>query len=396
MYTNKHPTVDSKKAHSLLGLIAKASLKPFQKVNCIRQLVLPAFLYGAANSLEVASESCRLDALIRTWVKKTLHLPSGFPNIHIWLPSKRGGLGLIQLQRVAQIVQFKSLTRLLRMGDIFIDNLFDIILDKNHKRISELFGVPSGITSVKAVESALRRGTTKWWNDLKTRYTNKDLFAHHDQMSANTWLGYESKLLKDGDRVKALRLRTNLYPTKSLTNKQSKDPASRLCRRCGEKPETAFHILQECESVHLARTERHNFVATQVARLVREKNPEVNVREEPRLTTSDGTRLKPDLVVETPDRVMVVDVAVVWDANEGVLRQKTREKAAKYAVLSSCMSARSRFSSHGLVFGARSMLCKETVEVGELLGLSRADLAWLSASVLRGSLICLNRFRKRV
>lgn len=146
----------------------------------------------------------------------------------------------------------------------------------------------------------------------------------------------------------------------------------------------------------MARTERHNFVATQVARLVREKNPEVNVREEPRLTTSDGTRLKPDLVVETPDRVMVVDVAVVWDANEGVLRQKTREKAAKYAVLSSCMSARSRFSSHGLVFGARSMLCKETVEVGELLGLSRADLAWLSASVLRGSLICLNRFRKRV
>lgn len=164
--------------------------------------------------------------------------------------------------------------------------------------------------------------------------------------------------------MKALRLRTNLYPTKSLTNKQSKNPASRLCRRCGEKPETAFHILQECKSVHLVRTERHNFIATQVARLVRKKKPQVNVRDEPRLTTRDGTRLKPDLVIETPDRVLVVDLAVVWDANEGVLRQQTREKAAKYVVLYSCLSARAHFSLHGLVFGARSMHCKETVEVG--------------------------------
>ncbi|KAH7948772.1 hypothetical protein HPB49_002142 [Dermacentor silvarum] len=38
-------------------------------------------------------------------------------------------------------------------------------------------------------------------------------------MTANAWLGYDSKLLKDGDRVNALRLRTNLYPTTSLTNR---------------------------------------------------------------------------------------------------------------------------------------------------------------------------------
>ncbi|KAL1470459.1 hypothetical protein MTO96_040419 [Rhipicephalus appendiculatus] len=70
-----------------------------------------------------------------------------------------------------------------------------------------------------------------------------------------------------------------------------------------------------------------------VARLIREKNPELTVREEPRLTSRDGVRLKPDLVVESSDQVLVIDLAVVWDANEGVLKDKAKEKAAKYAVL---------------------------------------------------------------
>lgn len=396
LFINKNPTVHSTKALRLLELIAKASLKPFQKINCLRQLIVPVFLYSASNSLEVSSESCRLDGLIRKWIKKILHLPPGFPNIHIWLPSKSGGLGVIQLHRVAQAVQFKGLARLLRMGDAFVDNLFDSILNRTFQRLSELFQVPSGITSPKAVDAALQRGSHKWWSDLKSKYNNKDLFAHNDQAIANTWLYHDSKLLKEGDRLKALRLRTNLYPTRSLTNKQSSDPTSRLCRRCHEKPETTFHILQECESVHLARTERHNFVATQVARLVREKNPDVVVREEPRLTTREGTRLKPDLVIESDGEVLVVDVAVVWDANEGVLKDKARQKASKYDVLKGSFDVQKSFSSQGMVFGARSMVCRETSELARALGLSRADLAWLSASVLRGSLICLNRFRKRV
>lgn len=41
----------------------------------------------------------------------------------------------------------------------------------------------------------------------------------------NKWLCHDSKLLKDGDRIRALRLRTNLYPTRPLTNKQITDPA---------------------------------------------------------------------------------------------------------------------------------------------------------------------------
>ncbi|KAH7970701.1 hypothetical protein HPB49_014405 [Dermacentor silvarum] len=76
-------------------------------------------------------------------------------------------------------------------------------------------------------------------------------------------------------------------------------------------PPKVHHLILEWESVHLARTERHIFVASQVARLVRDKNPGVVVGEEPRLTTREGTRLKPDLVIESYGEVLAGDLAVV-------------------------------------------------------------------------------------
>ncbi|KAL3193345.1 hypothetical protein MRX96_017578 [Rhipicephalus microplus] len=197
------------------------------------------------------------------------------------------------------------------------------------------------------------------WAHFKVHYTNKHLLTHEDQTLPNKWLFHNSKLLKDGDKIRGLRLRTNLYPTRALTNKQSTDPASRLCRRCGEKPETAFHICQECESVHLSRTERHNYVSRQVARLIRKRNPALTVREEPRFTTRKGVRLKPDSVIESDDQVMVIDLAIVWDANEGVLKHKARKKGAKYSILKDLFDPQKGFSSCGMVFVKRSTETRE-------------------------------------
>lgn len=82
-------------------------------------------------------------------------------------------MGLIQLPRVAQVVQFKSLARLLKLEATFVDNLFGRIL-KRFLRISELLQVPSPI----AVEVTLKRGSHKWWCDLRLSIPTKDLLAH--------------------------------------------------------------------------------------------------------------------------------------------------------------------------------------------------------------------------
>lgn len=116
--------------------------------------------------------------------------------------------------------------------------------------------------------------------------------------------------------------------------------------------------------------------------------------EENVFTSSEGVRLKPDLVLQAHDRVVIVDVAVKWDCNERILKQKCSEKAQEYSVLASLFPGR-HVAFQGLVFGARSMLCRESMVAGAALGPLPRDLGWLSASDLRGSLIVFQRFNKR-
>ncbi|KAH9378259.1 hypothetical protein HPB48_011468 [Haemaphysalis longicornis] len=271
-------------------------------------------------------------------IKTLMHLPTQFPRSHIWLPSRNGGLGTLQLERVAQAGQFKSLCRLLRLGDPVVDVLFEEILGSCHARIASVFEVPVGITDPKSVDAALKRAAAKWWTNMRDMYTNKDLFAHSQQQRANAWLYHDSKLLNDRDRIRALRLRTNLAPTRTLYNKHASDPAARDCRRCGERPETAFHILQEFEVINLSRQERHNFVSRQIARLAKEKVPGATVTEEKVFMTKEGVRLKPDLVLQVGEEVVIVDVAVTWDSNEGILKQKCKDKVQKYSSLKGLFS----------------------------------------------------------
>ncbi|KAL1443852.1 hypothetical protein MTO96_045793 [Rhipicephalus appendiculatus] len=240
---------------------------------------------------------------------------------------------MLQLQRVALVTHYKALTRLVRLGDGFVDELFTDILGACRERIAQMFGTTTDLTEAAHVKAALKKGSIAWWKRQTERYTNRDLFAHKAQFTANSWLAYDSKQLKDGDRIKALRLRTNLYPTRTLSNKHAADPGARQCRRCGAKPETAFHILQECPSVHLPRTERHNFIMKNVARMVKERRPEAIVQLEKLHVTSSHVRLKPDLVVTEGNEVTIVDFAVTWDANEGILIQMCAAKRAKYASL---------------------------------------------------------------
>ncbi|KAH8035907.1 hypothetical protein HPB51_011005 [Rhipicephalus microplus] len=108
----------------------------------------------------------------------------------------------------------------------------------------------------------------------------------------------------------------------------------------------------------------------QVARLIRKRNPALTVREKPRFTTRDGVRLKPALLIESDDQVIMIDLAIVWDANEGVLKHKAGEKGAKYRVLKDLSDRQKAFSLCGMVFGARSMVCRETVELGLALRFS--------------------------
>lgn len=59
--------------------------------------------------------------------------------------------------------------------------------------------------------------------------------------------------------------------------------------------------------------ERHNFICKQVCRIIREYNPEAAIETEQVHHSSEGVRLKPDIVVTNDDTVIITDVVVAWD-----------------------------------------------------------------------------------
>lgn len=392
-FINKRPIVHSQHAEDDLILIESSSLKPFQKLRCINTLIMPKYLYAASAILGSSGDSAAIDKALRIRIKTLLHLPLSFPNTHMHLASRDGGLGCLNIERVAQEVQLKALARLVRLGNRAVDHLLNTTVGPYHCRLASQLRVPPDLTDAKELAAALGQSRKEWWRDTQAAYRNRDLFAHHDQALGNSWLQHDSRHLKDGDRIKALRLRTNTYPTNALLHLHDSDPSARLCRRYHQSLETPFHILQECPSIKLPRMERHNFICKQVCRLVSKHNPEAVIRTEQFITSPDGIRLRPDIIISDGDRVIIADVAVSWDDRPHSLQRMCDSKSAKYDCLRPLYPDKV-VTAVGLAFGARSMLCMGTVRGGASLGIPKWDMAWLASRALVGSLICLNRFMK--
>lgn len=129
--------------------------------------------------------------------------------------------------------------------------------------------------------------------------------------------------------------------------------------------------------------------------MVKDKHPSAIVDREMTVPATKGERLRPDLFIVIDDCVQSVDVAVTWDSHGAILKRKCLDKKAKYLVLMSNFPGK-RSDVCGLPFVARGMLAGESLGAGARLGLCRADMAFLAARTLVGSLICLNRCMKIV
>lgn len=254
-YSNKrsHATIDSTLRQ--LHAIKKAALKPFQKMECVKTL-LPKHLYAVANSLSYFQDGACIDKHFRMAIKDMLHLPNSFPTPHIHPSAKRGGMSLLSIQEVGAEIQFKAFCGLQRMNNSFINQLVPSVLLDHLENLSKFLHIPMGITSRKDVEATTKEGRAKRYQKMKTQYNNKSLLSHEQNVLGNAWLRPDCHYLKDGDRIKALRLGTNLVPARVLAHRLASDPSSRLCRRCHKKEETACHILQDCAEIHLPRVER--------------------------------------------------------------------------------------------------------------------------------------------
>ncbi|KAM7301717.1 hypothetical protein ISCGN_017234 [Ixodes scapularis] len=279
----------------------------------------------------------------------------------------------------------------IKQGDPLFPFLFNCVLDPLLIDLNrDAAGLDVGSQTIGALAFTddrilMSSSNERLWSLLATTET------YLAELLSNTWLQPDTHHLKDGDRIKALRLRTNILPTNALLQRHNTDASARLCRRCRRALETSFHILQECPSIKLPRVEeRHQFLCKQVCRLTRKYHTGAIIKTERVYHTQEGDRLKPDIAVTIDDTVVIADVAVACDDRPASRSRICAFKSAKYDCLRPLFPVKVT-TAVGLAFGARSMLCTETLSEGVSLGIPKWDMAWLSSRALVGSLICFNQ-----
>ncbi|KAF8781996.1 Retrovirus-related Pol polyprotein type-2 like protein [Argiope bruennichi] len=125
---------------------------------------------------------------------------------------------------------------------------------------------------------------------------------------AHSWIQVGTSFLSGRDLISCIHVRLGvLYSGARVTRGRDKD---HLCSRGCSQPETLSHIIQTCYSTHGARIQRHDAICKYLARVFGDRG--CAVHEEPHFQTSLGVQ-KPDLVVYTPKRVLVLDVQVIKD-----------------------------------------------------------------------------------
>lgn len=387
------PVLDGQDLKNDLDVILKSRLKPFQKKELVRCVVQPKVLYALANTTKANPESKKADRMIRRAVKAMMHLPHSFPDELIYLRSKEGGLGLLHLENTSERVQCKAIARLLRSTSQVIHSILaEPMMAKHTANLFSSLGVPDNLTDRNQLAIALEHVREEQEKERRRRYNNQELFLYLKDTHSNGWLG-SKKYMKDGDKIDALKLRTNLYPVRAMTNRGCADPCATLCRRCGKAMETTAHVLQTCPTVQLRRIARHNFLRDRVFDLVKRRNPGVewlSAGMEVQLTAVDGERLRPDIVFQTQSDVYVLDTIVSWDTAHS-MENAYQSKITHYDKLRDNFQGKN-FRVIPVVFGARGLTLKKTVKMLKELRLTDADIEFLAARTLVGSLIVLTRF----
>jgi len=118
----------------------------------------------------------------------------------------------------------------------------------------------------------------------------------------------------EGQVVKTLKLRCNLWPSKACLG-QSRDIANVNCRLCDSTAETVGHISGYCVRLKDARIARHNWVVNTLTRDL--KRQKIRHIREPMISNRSSNNievLKPDIsVLPEPKKYDVTTKAVILD-----------------------------------------------------------------------------------
>ena len=355
---NGKMTANINELNAMLERLRKAPLKPYQKIELLRNHLLPKFSHQLVLGRVTKGLLNNFDARIRNFVRETTDLPKDTPTAFFYARTNEGGLGIPCLLFTIP----RSILR--RMSKMETSNDPVIIEMVKTERFKVLENKCLFLLGKESREEGLKEAN----RDIFKRYLydtidGKPLATFEKNRKGQLWLSGTTSIVSGRNYRQLVKLRIGRLPT--LENCNRGREADKKCRRCKRVNETLQHVIQNCPFSHFQRIMRHNSIADLLKQKAEERGHQVLTEPQFRV---DNRNLKPDLVIITPDEVAVVDVSIV---TEGMMFQHLAEtrtldgawnfKADYYSCLED--SIRERFNKPvwfgALILSVRGVWCSK-------------------------------------
>lgn len=178
-------------------------------------------------------------------------------------------------------------------------------------------GWPTGLPAIENWKEGKKKDEARLWAAQPSQ--GKGVATFRDNAIGNVWL--REPALHPGEEIDLIKLRGNVFPTRDYIHRINEE-TDRRCRLCHEKDKTLGHVLGECPAGRGGRIARHDAVVDKIEEKAREGGFVV-AREQ--LFDAGAYPLRPDLVIKTPGKALIVDVTVRFEQGNS-LREGAREK----------------------------------------------------------------------
>ena len=391
------------KAVTDLKLIREAALKPEQKLDLIRRILLPAQMHTLRLSRRVLlRELDQLDRIVRRTVRGILHLPPGTPKAFFYMKSVDGGLALPEVTSTVGYTRLKRFVRLKANGDPLVAK-YAAASNKLERELRYWVGA-LGIedTSLSRLNTASRRRHDERAKEYRNTTVGR-LFDAGQSRVGHPWLTRPNSL-RGKAYVTAVKMVSENLPVR-MNVTRGRAEARKGCRKCGSRAETQLHVLNECRSTREAQIRRHNWVCNAIKDRATEGQRPAQVLSEHRVSVH-GEEYRPDLVIIRGDQAIVCDVAVAYDNRAERLRVRYRDKIRKYDVIRDALREQlnearaagqpiiATVEIESFVVGSRGLMLPETCQKPlERMGLmGQTFMRSLQEGAVRGSVLVWQAF----
>ncbi|CAF3635101.1 unnamed protein product [Adineta steineri] len=237
------PRVSMSELNSALTSLAKAPLKPQQKVAMLRTYLIPRFIFAFTHTECYPKLIGQQDRLIRRWLKATLRLPTLVCTEFFYLSVREGGLRIGKFYDTIGIAKIRLYSSFFRAGDECLRFLVDTQGSAMHSRwcnAMKLSDRPSAAdinqSNVLLINESRIRLAETVHGSVSTVFRESSI--------TNQWLSGYTRIMKGRAYIKAIQMRTNRIPTRVSTTRGQN--TNKACRRCDLAGETLIHILQTC------------------------------------------------------------------------------------------------------------------------------------------------------